>query len=571
MTKKTRDNVFTDGGTDMQDWGQKQVGAGGAGEVVAEKEAEESQTEEIEKSEEGKVDLTGGNKAAQTDLIGMSTADKTGVGLQQTQGVAKGSREVVRSSKQVNPNTLNNVIPGATDRMQDGRSVLTQYLALNKRPEAPDYDERRERALRWQRGIQLMGQLAGLIGDSRTGGRGGVTYVRDMGKQNDDYIANEIGKVRQAYADQVNQYIEADKLWRKGAYDAWAEDTKRQWEYAGKALPLAKDEHYGKDGNVWDNNGMWRRTNSGSGSRPRYPSMVVDGLTFTFQTESDKKDFVGAMQDVMLRDKSYVRETLKNYTSQINDPQLTDAMETGNLDQMLAALQPAMQRDKQLMNFVLDKNRILGYLISHAPEEAVQVASSWAMNWDGETLNNVLSGRRKRLNMEGYINHYVDALVDERIEEQGGGNTNKDRQAVENSVRADLSRMGIRLPPRSKMEQLSSEELADIYGNIRRQVDGDKHDGVYRDSDFWYTNGEEGTPTFTDRDATGGKERDAVQHSMNSISTVVDELEKRANIKKGSKPTQEQVNKIRDYVREKYKGIRAEDLTEIIRRWLDRY
>ena len=114
------------------------------------------------------------------------------------------------------------------DMIHSGNSFVDAYRNTYQRPTAPEYDPRRERALNWQKAIIALGQLGGLISDFKNVGKGGIVYARDMGKTQMDAADNAIDELRAAYSNSYNRYVEADKAYLDGLYEAYKTDAQQR-------------------------------------------------------------------------------------------------------------------------------------------------------------------------------------------------------------------------------------------------------------------------------------------------------------------------------------------------------
>lgn len=393
MAKKTTQSGITiDDGLDLSKTGQAAADATGAGapptteeELEAtETEADENakaEAEKLNKENEGKVTST--SEAFVNGNVGSSAVDPTKVKT----GDRVGGNEAVRA-KGVDYGFLGNV--NAIGRqIDDGNSVLHAYLQSNRRPEMPEYDDRREKALRWQRGIQLLGQLGGLVGDSQTGGEGGITYKREMGKTADDAIKAEIDKVRNAYIEQANLYTEADKLWRKGAYEAYKADVDRLSKINRTTIPLAADEHMSSSGYIYDTNGRAKGW-GGSGRAPidRRTTLNVLGVPLIFKDKEEKMQAMKSVYKDFLDDTNFQIEVAKEYAkTHTLSSDLTSALMSNDMGKMMYALND-MKKDGEFIKFMNDPGERLlsSWLLKHASMNTIREMMPYTDNFQEQEI-----------------------------------------------------------------------------------------------------------------------------------------------------------------------------------------
>lgn len=116
--------------------------------------------------------------------------------------------------------------------------VAASFIATHEKPVAPEYDPRREKALNWQKAIVALGKLGGVIHDVKTVGDNGIVNVKPQGKEEMDAIDTNIAKLKSIYSSQYNTYIEADKAYRKGLYEAYKQDEANKLSYNKALMPL---------------------------------------------------------------------------------------------------------------------------------------------------------------------------------------------------------------------------------------------------------------------------------------------------------------------------------------------
>ena len=469
MAKKTSDGLTVDAGDDLKKKGQDVADATGSGEPPStakdlqqtEDDANESavkEAEEYNKETAGKVTST--SEAYVNGAVGSSAIDPT-----KTKVGDRVSEHQATRAKGVDYGLLNNV-NAIGRRIDSGNSVLHAYLQSNRRPEMPEYDDRREKALRWQRGIQLLGQLGGLVGDSQTGGEGGITYKREMGKTADDAIKAEIDKVRNAYIEQANLYTEADRLWRKGAYDAYKADVDRLSKLNNTTIPLAADEHMSSSGYIYDTNGRAKGW-GGSGRAPidRRKRLQVLGETVYFQ---DKDQMNVALKQVFgdyLNDQTYQMEALRAYNAVHPDPNVTEAIASGDINLMLSALTAIKSSNEDFNRFMRDPNDklLLSWVNKYATLDAMGDLMALSDNFADDVASNKARERvKERATINNAIDEWQKARENEIIRKKYGSGTppKSDLVKIHEDIRLPN---GDRLPDMYSRRGMPTEQLKAIY------------------------------------------------------------------------------------------------------------
>lgn len=161
------------------------------------------------------------------------------------QGVNTTNQHGSSSSTSTNFDKMNNGSSSISNIIENGiyggTPLADAYKEINPEPVAPEYDPRREKALQWQKAIVSLGKLAGVIHDVNTVNNNGIVNQKAQGEQELSAIDAGISNLRSTFAQQYNDYLEADKLYRKELYQAYRQDIANKKELAKSLIPQYKE------------------------------------------------------------------------------------------------------------------------------------------------------------------------------------------------------------------------------------------------------------------------------------------------------------------------------------------
>lgn len=188
-------------------------------------------------------------------------------------GRNKTNQQGSSSSSSTNFNNMIDPKKGILNIIENGiygdTPLADEYQEINPEPVAPTYDPRREKALQWQKAIVSLGKLAGVISDVKTVNRNGIVNQKEQGTTELNAIDAGIANLRATFAQQYDDYLEADKLYRKELYQAYRQDIANKRDIAKSLIPQYKESWSDSYGfSDADNLAVLRRIKAGRAASP---------------------------------------------------------------------------------------------------------------------------------------------------------------------------------------------------------------------------------------------------------------------------------------------------------------
>lgn len=157
--------------------------------------------------------------------------------------VGNKTENALESATTYNENKALNYITPMVDVMYGLFPEAEQYVKNNPVPTSPEYDKRREKALIFKDAIGAIGRLGSVIHDVKTLKDDGVVFAKDMGKTEHTETEKSIANLKNTFATQYDNYLEADKLYRKELNAAIKNDIANRKSITEKLIPQFKEQY----------------------------------------------------------------------------------------------------------------------------------------------------------------------------------------------------------------------------------------------------------------------------------------------------------------------------------------
>lgn len=282
--------------------------------------------------------------------------------------------------------------PSLVDMIHSGNSFVDAYRKTHVRPTEPEYDAKREKALRWQQAMISLGKLGGIISDTVAANSGSpIIYDKSQGQAETDYIGSQIKGIRDTFSNQYATYLDADKMYLNGLYDAYKLDNQeriRTGKDLAKKFDLDQTYKYSDLDSAIDV-AKARMANRGRGKNGRDYSITatVGNYPVTFADKYQYDAFVDAITGYYFSPSKVNAVTLKDFireygydTSSIN----LQNMSISELEKFLQKADATKWRE-HYQNYVknMGKEMALNYAASDYSPKVLQIAENAAQLQQG--------------------------------------------------------------------------------------------------------------------------------------------------------------------------------------------
>lgn len=326
------------------------------------------------------------------------------------------------------------------DMIHSGNSFVDAYRSVYARPQAPEYDPKREKALNWQKAIVALGKLGGIIADTVQMSNGGRIMLKPQGQTEIDHIDSAINSLRNEFASQYASYLEADKLYLKGLYDAYKTDAQQRintGKEMAKKFDIDKSYSYADAETAKELATIRARKGVGRSGTNNMVRVAVYGRdnnknqNLIYISKNELPIFTGLMSAQFVNDKSALFDFLTKYGKDLdgklhgfslenlhkiqNDPDLTDEEKKLAKDEIISRLFSNSSDEYKIREYVQKYFKDNPYYcVDWAVKTGNKQAMDYAEAYGGLPAGSLSLGAEDRIDI---INRIVDTFPsEERIQ-----------------------------------------------------------------------------------------------------------------------------------------------------------